>query len=123
MPLPTVAHDRGHGITSIRIYCAAGLVCPHWRVFTFDELNVPDKMPVIHIPRVRHFVCTKCGSRKVQVRSEWPARKPTGPFYSPSMGDRPRGQPTARASGPRQSWRVRFCYPHGALLDLNGRPS
>jgi hypothetical protein len=23
--LPTVAHDRGHGITAIRVYCSAGL--------------------------------------------------------------------------------------------------
>jgi hypothetical protein len=35
------------------------------RGFTFDELNVSDELPVIHIPRVR-----RC--RKVQVRSERP---------------------------------------------------
>jgi hypothetical protein len=45
--LPTVAHDRGHGM-SIRVYCE-GLYCPHWRVFSFDELAVPDELPVIHI--------------------------------------------------------------------------
>jgi hypothetical protein len=45
-PLPNIAHDRGHGITSIRVYCE-GLYCPHWRVFTFDELGVPDDLPVI----------------------------------------------------------------------------
>jgi hypothetical protein len=71
--LPNVAHDRGHGITSILVYCAADLVCAHWRVFTFVELAMPDELPVIHIPRVRRFVCSKCGSRKVQARSEWPA--------------------------------------------------
>ena len=47
--LPTVAHDGGHGITSIRVYCE-GLYCPHWRVFSFDELAVPDELPVIYIP-------------------------------------------------------------------------
>jgi hypothetical protein len=83
--LPTVAHDRGHGITSIRVYCSAGLVCAHWRGFTFDELAVPDGLAVIHIPRVRRFFCTRSGSRKVQVRSEWPERESGGPFYSLSM--------------------------------------
>jgi hypothetical protein len=85
--LPTVAHDRDHGITSIRVYCE-GLYCPHWRVFTFNELKVPNDLPVIHIPRVRRFVCTKCGSRKVQVRSEWPERKSVGPFYRLTEGKR-----------------------------------
>jgi hypothetical protein len=83
-PLPNVAHDRGHGITSIRIYCE-GLYCAHWGIFSFDELRVPDELPVIHIPRMRRFVCTKCGSRKVQVRSEWPERKSGSTFYSPAF--------------------------------------
>jgi hypothetical protein len=76
-------------ITSIRVYCE-GLYCPHWRVFTFDALAMPDELPVIHISRVRRFVCSKCGSRKVQARSIWPDRKPTGPFYSPSMSVKPK---------------------------------
>jgi hypothetical protein len=29
------------------VYCGAGLICAHWRVFTFDELAVPDELPVI----------------------------------------------------------------------------
>jgi hypothetical protein len=32
-PLPNVAHDRGHGITSLRVYCAAGVVCAHCKGF------------------------------------------------------------------------------------------
>jgi hypothetical protein len=85
MPLPSVAHDRGHGITSLTVYCAAGTICPHSKRFTFDELQLTDDMIMIHIPRHRRFVCTQCGSRKVAIRSVWPDRKPTGPFYSPSM--------------------------------------
>jgi len=50
MPLPTVAHDRGHGITSVRVFCAAGLICSNYKVFTFDELDVPDEMPILHFP-------------------------------------------------------------------------
>jgi hypothetical protein len=62
-----------------------GAGCPHWKVFTFDELGVPDDMPVIHIPRRRRFICTACGSRKVSIRSVWPERRPSGPFFSPLM--------------------------------------
>jgi hypothetical protein len=85
LPLPTVAHDRGHGIRSLTVYCAAGLVCAHSKRFTFDELVLPDDMTMIHIPRHRRFVCSECGSRKVTIRSVWPERNASGPFYSPSM--------------------------------------
>jgi len=78
-------HDRGHGITSLRVYCAAGLVCPNSKVFTLDELRLTDDMTIMHIPRHRRFVCTQCGSRKVTIRSVWPDRKPTGPFHRASM--------------------------------------
>jgi hypothetical protein len=84
-PLPNVAHDRAHGITSLIVYCAAGIVCPHSKQFSFDELQLADDMIMIHIPRYRRFVCSKCGSRKVQVRSVWPSRSPIGPFFSPTM--------------------------------------
>jgi hypothetical protein len=84
LPLPTVAHDRGHGITSLRVHCAAGLVCPNSKIFTL-ELRLTDDMTIMHIPRHRRFVCMQCGSRKVTVRSVWPDRRPTRPFYNPSM--------------------------------------
>ena len=64
LPLPTAAHDRGHGITSLRVYCAAGLVCSNWKVFTFDELHLTNDMTMMHIPRYRRFVCTHAESRK-----------------------------------------------------------
>jgi len=85
MALPNVAHDRAHGITSLRVYCAAGLVCPHSKGFTFDELQLTDDMVIIKIPQHRRFVCTQCGSRKVTIRSVWPEGRPTGPFYSSSL--------------------------------------
>jgi hypothetical protein len=39
-PPPNVAHDRRHGITSLRVYCAADLVCAHSKEMTFDELRL-----------------------------------------------------------------------------------
>lgn len=85
-PLPNIAHFRAHGITSLRVHCAADLVCSHSKVMTFDELRLADDAVLISVPRVRRFVCTRCGNRKVQVRPEWPPNKASGPFYSPSMG-------------------------------------
>jgi hypothetical protein len=64
---------------------AAGLVCAHWRDFTFETLRLIDDMVMIHIPRHRRFVCTQCGSRKVTIRSVWPERKAMAPFYSRAM--------------------------------------
>jgi hypothetical protein len=51
----------------------------------FDELRLADDHVIIRVARQRRFVCTSCGSRKVQVRPEWPAHKATEPFYSPAM--------------------------------------
>jgi hypothetical protein len=39
------------GSTSVRVYCAAGLVCPNSKVFTFDELQLTDDMIMMHILR------------------------------------------------------------------------
>jgi hypothetical protein len=64
---------------------AAGLVCANSKELTFDELRLPDEMTMIHIPRFRRVVCSKCRSRKVSIRSVWPKRDSGGPFYSPSM--------------------------------------
>ena len=69
----------------LRVYCAADLVCSHSRVMTFDELRLADDAVLINGARVRRFVCTRCGRRKVQVRPEWPPNDASEPFYSPAM--------------------------------------
>jgi hypothetical protein len=84
-PLPNVAHDRAHGITSLIVYCSVGIVFPHSKEFSFDELQLPGDMVMIHIPRFRRFVCTRMRKSRVQIRSVWPSRMPSGPFYSPAM--------------------------------------
>jgi hypothetical protein len=58
---------------------------PALQGFSFDELAVPDQMPVIDIPRFRRFVCSKCGSRKVQIKSVWSERKAGSTLYSPAF--------------------------------------
>jgi hypothetical protein len=69
-PLPTIAHDRALGVTAIHVFCA-GLYCGHSSEIELDRLALSDDLPVIHIPRERRFVCSRCGSRKVEVRSKW----------------------------------------------------
>ena len=123
MPLPNVAHDS---VTAslYRVY-RKDVYCPQSRAFSFDELAVPDELPVIHIPRVRRFVCSKYGSRKVAIRSEWPDGKPTGPFYSPSMSDHPKRhgscRPARSASAALRSSRARA--PGPTRFCLGGVPA
>jgi hypothetical protein len=57
-PLPTVAHDRGHGITSVRVYCAAELV-----VRTFLGLQQRTLFQPVRVrcgPRAGYFLITVC---------------------------------------------------------------
>jgi hypothetical protein len=42
-PLPNIAHFRAHGVTSLRVFCAADLTCSHSKVMTFDELRLAEK--------------------------------------------------------------------------------
>jgi hypothetical protein len=78
MPLPTVAQIRALGVRSVRVFCAADLVCAHSKEMAFEELRLAEDEVIIHLARRRHFVCTCCGSRKVQVRPEWPAHRTSG---------------------------------------------
>jgi hypothetical protein len=76
-PLPTIGHDRGHGVSAIRVYCR-GLYCGHSGDIGLDLLALADDLPVIEISRHRRFVCLRCGSRKVSVRSIWPPARGAG---------------------------------------------
>jgi hypothetical protein len=84
-PMPNVAQVRALGVRSVRVFCAADLVCAHSKEMAFDELYLTNDAVMVGVAQMRRFVCTRCGSRTVQVRPEWPAHKATGPFYSPSM--------------------------------------
>ena len=70
-PLPTIADARAQGIKRIRIYCD-DIKCFHSEVFDLISLGLPDSTPVVHIPRYRRFVCSKCGGRKIGIRFERP---------------------------------------------------
>jgi hypothetical protein len=42
---------------------------------SFNELGLPDETIFVYIPRVRGFVCSKCGSRNVKVMPIFPPAK------------------------------------------------
>ncbi len=80
-PLPTIGHDRGHGVTAFRVY-REELYCSHWGDVPLHRLALPDKLPVIHIPRRRRFICTRCGGGHVSIRSVWPVAQGTSKPHS-----------------------------------------
>ncbi|MGA3304130.1 MAG: hypothetical protein ABSC72_12705 [Methylovirgula sp.] len=47
-PLPTIAHDQAHGVTSFTVHCE-GLYCGHWGDVTIERLALPDSVPVVDI--------------------------------------------------------------------------
>jgi hypothetical protein len=55
-PLPTIGHNRGHGVKSISVHCEE-LYCGHSGEVLLDRLALADDLPIIHIPRHRRFVC------------------------------------------------------------------
>jgi hypothetical protein len=70
LALPTIGDERAHGETSLIVYCSKRVEwCSQSKVFTFEELALPDEMIFIHVPRYRKFVCTFCGSRIAVVRA------------------------------------------------------
>jgi hypothetical protein len=80
-PTKTIAHARAAGETQFTVHCeAAG--CYHQAVMSFDELGLPDETIFVHIPHVRGFVCSKCGSRNVNVKPIFPPARGTPGHHS-----------------------------------------
>lgn len=83
-PPPTIGQMKKQGVTSFMAICR-GIGCKHEKMFTFDELDLPDDQIFVHIPPARRFRCTKCGGRVLRV---WPIETKKGP--GPAMtGDHP----------------------------------
>jgi hypothetical protein len=67
----TIAQARQTGVTNVRVWCEQ-MYCLHSEVFDIASFNLADDLPVMHIPRYRNFVCSKCGRRKISIRFEYP---------------------------------------------------
>ena len=65
-PPPTIGHVKDEGIKSFSIICRTPK-CWQEKLFTFDELGLPDEMIFIHIPHNRRFRCSACGGHDVRV--------------------------------------------------------
>jgi hypothetical protein len=80
-PFPTVGDSRHLGMTGFRVECSAQH-CHHEKRVEFDALGLPDDTVFLDIPKLRRFVCEKCGDREATVwrglervlrRLEWKA--------------------------------------------------
>ncbi len=59
--------DKGH--RSFYVVCCEPKCQRRWKLFTFDELGLPDDLVFTEIPRKRRFRCSTCGGHDVRV---WP---------------------------------------------------
>jgi len=75
-PTKTIGHARAGGETALTVYCLAN-GCHHQAVKTFEELKLWNDMIFVDVPKHRHFVCSKCGSRNVRVMPILPPARGT----------------------------------------------
>jgi hypothetical protein len=78
-PKKTIAHARAGSETALTVHCL-GEGCHHQAVKTFEELRLWNDMIFVDVPKHRHFVCTKCGSRNVKVMPIFPAARGTSGY-------------------------------------------
>ncbi len=104
-PPPTIGHVKDQGIMSFHIHCRTPK-CSQRKLFTFDELGLPDDMVFVHIPHNRRFRCGACGSTDVEVVAHNTQGVPGAmsgghklSIYSPHNPDRVPAPPPPRANG------------------------
>jgi hypothetical protein len=69
-PLPTIADTKRLGMSGLRVECST-LYCHHEKRVGFDALGLPDDTVFLDIPKLRRFVCEKCGGREAKVGADW----------------------------------------------------
>lgn len=69
-PLPTIGDSKRLGMTGLRVYCS-GLYCHLQRRVEFEALGLPDDTLFRDIPKLRQFVCPRCGGLRVTVGEDW----------------------------------------------------
>ena len=94
-PLPTIADKRRLGMTGFRVECAT-LYCYHTKRVEFDALGLPDDTVFIDIPKLRRFVCERCGGREATVFADW------NEYYEVCERER---QKRLKESGGVETWR------------------
>ncbi len=70
------AHDRASQKATdskVLFVTCANARCLHSKPFTFTALGLDDDVEFPSIARCRHFVCTQCGARAVNVMPDWRA--------------------------------------------------
>jgi hypothetical protein len=67
---PTIAHLKTHGLEGLFVTCA-NAACQQSTPFTFAALGLEDDLPFPSIARRRRFVCSRCGSKAVNIMPNW----------------------------------------------------
>lgn len=75
--LPTVADDLAMGITRCAATCDRP-GCHHSAVIHYADFDLPLETIIVDIAKVRRFVCSRCGSRKVTIGGDWSQYWPHG---------------------------------------------
>ena len=65
---PDIAHLRGHGVVGLTITCAK---CRRTAYCTFDELLLPDSLPIPEVVTSRSFRCERYGCSRPEVLMEY----------------------------------------------------
>jgi hypothetical protein len=68
--LPTIADTKRLGMTSFRVECSTRY-CHHEKLVEFDALGLPEETVFLDIPKLRRFICEKCGGREATVGADW----------------------------------------------------
>lgn len=77
MPPPTIAKLKSMGVTQFRVTCAKAF-CLHSGHVTFALAGIRDGAPFPSITERRSFVCTRCGSRAVNIMPDWSTHNASG---------------------------------------------
>jgi hypothetical protein len=76
LPTKTIGHARAAGETRFTVYCES-TGCHHRGEMSFETLGLPDATIFVDIAKIKGFVCTKCGRRRVKLMPIFPAARGT----------------------------------------------
>ncbi len=79
--LPTIGSLKEQGSTRFTVHCSnSAAYCHNQRIFTYDDIGLPDETIFIQIPFKRHFVCLSCGKSQVTLMAQFAPRPGTSDY-------------------------------------------
>ena len=74
---PTIADLQSHGVAGAWITCC-NAVCPRSAPVSFEVIGLAPETPFPAIARACRFVCSACGSTRVDVSPDWRGHRAAG---------------------------------------------